>query len=78
MTYPHRNGYGGGWSMRSGTLGSIHSGRVGPASPRHGGVSWVASTLRSPVEASLHLLALQLKPRLSGLSAGASTLVFWF
>ncbi len=43
-----------------------------PASPRekHGDVSWVGSTLRYPVPASLHLLALwQLKPSLSGLSA---------
>ncbi len=42
-----------------------------PAPPRenHGDVSWVASTPRPPVSASLHLLALQLKPSLSGLSA---------
>ncbi len=35
-----------------------------PASPRekHGDASWIGSTPRSPVPASLHLLALQLKP----------------
>ncbi len=32
-------------------------------------VSWVVSTPRSPVTASLHLLALQLKPSLCGLRA---------
>ncbi len=32
-------------------------------------VSWVVSSPRSPVSASLHLLALQLKPSLSGLRA---------
>ncbi len=44
---------------------------VEPASPRenHGDVSWVVSTPRSPVSASLHLLALQLKPSLPGLRA---------
>ncbi len=38
------------------------------ASPRekHGDISWVVSTPRSPVPLSLHLLALQLKPSLSG------------
>ncbi len=42
-----------------------------PASPRenYGDVSWVVSTPRSPVPASLHLLALQPKPSLSGLRA---------
>ncbi len=44
---------------------------VDPASPRenHCDVSWVVSTPRPPVPASLHLLALQLKPNLSGLRA---------
>ncbi len=39
------------------------------ASPRetHGNVSWVVSTPRSPAPASLHLLALQIKPRLPDL-----------
>ncbi len=44
---------------------------LGPASPgeSHGDVSWVGSTPSSPVQASLQLLALQLKPSLSGLRA---------
>ncbi len=49
--------------------GCIRPGRVVPASPRHGDESWVGSTPMSPVPASLHLLALQLKPSLSGLCA---------
>ncbi len=46
-------------------------GRVDPASPSetNGDVSWVASTPRSPVPVSLHLLALQLKPSRSVLRA---------
>ncbi len=46
-------------------------GGVDSASSRktHGDVSWVVSTPRSPIPASLHLLALQLKPSLSGLRA---------
>ncbi len=45
------------------TGGGIHRERVEPASPiLHGDVSWVGSTPRSTVQASLHLLALQLKP----------------
>ncbi len=48
------------------------------ASPREklGDVSWVVSTPRFPVPASLHLLALQLKPSLLARleSAGASVL----
>ncbi len=38
-------------------------------SPResHGDVSWVVSTLRSPVPASLQLMALQITPSLSSL-----------
>ncbi len=35
---------------------------------RHGDVSWVDSTPRSPVPASLCVLALQLKPKMSGAS----------
>ncbi len=54
----------------------IHPGRVDPVSPRHGDVSWVGSTPRSPVLASLHSEALQLKPRLLARfeSAGVSAL----
>ncbi len=46
-------------------------GRVEPGSPRAklGDVSWVVSTLRSSVLASLHYLVLQLKPNRSGLRA---------
>ncbi len=45
------------------TWGSIHLWGVTPASPRekHGDVSWAVGTPWSPVPASLHLLALQLK-----------------
>ncbi len=35
--------------------------------PNIGVVPWVVSTPRSPVPASLHLVALQLKPSMSGL-----------
>ncbi len=50
-----------------------------PASPRENhDVSWVASTPRSPVPAPLHLLALPLKPSLSGLRAPEHTLPFGF
>ncbi len=35
----------------------------------HGNVSWVVRTPKSPIPASLQLLALYLKPRLSGLRA---------
>ncbi len=64
--------------------GRIHPGRVEPASPResHGDVSWVVSTPRSPVPVSMYLLALQLKPSLSGLRAPGRPLFthppFWF
>ncbi len=53
------------------TCGGIHPGQVVPLSPRenHGDVSWEVSTQRSPVPASLHLLALQLKPSMLGLRA---------
>ncbi len=52
------------------TWGGIHPEQVEPESPRENHcVSWVVSTLRSPVPASLQLLALQLKPSLSGLRA---------
>ncbi len=46
-------------------------GRVQSPSPRgnHGDDSWVVSTPRFPVSASLHFLALQLKPSLCGLRA---------
>ncbi len=63
------------------TCGGIHPGRVEPASPRHGNVSWVGSMPRPSVLASLHLLALQLKPSLSGLRAPSmhsSHPPFWF
>ncbi len=55
----------------------IHSGRVEPTSSmeKYGDDSWVVGTLRSPVPASLHLLALQLKPSLSGLGASGHPLV---
>ncbi len=42
---------------------------LGGFSRHHHGVSWVGSTLRSPVSALLHLLDLQLKPSLTGLWA---------
>ncbi len=37
--------------------------------PNIGDVSWIVSTPRSPVPASLHLVASQLKPSMSGLRA---------
>ncbi len=55
--------------LTSYTCSGIHSGRVEPASSRHGDVSWVSSTPRYPFSASLHLLALLLKPSVSGLWA---------
>ncbi len=63
--------FGSNWYLPTCTYGSIHSGWVEPASQRakHYDVSWAVSTPRSPVPASLHLLALQLKPSLSGLGA---------
>ncbi len=50
------------------SCGGINPGRVELASPRvkHGDVLWVVSTPRPPVPASLHLLALQIKPSVSG------------
>ncbi len=45
------------------TCGGIHPGRVEPASP-FGDVSWVGSTPRSPLPASLYLFAFQLKSSL--------------
>ncbi len=42
----------------------------------HGDISWVVNTPRSPVPASLRLLALQLKPSLSGLRAPEPPFVF--
>ncbi len=50
-----------------------------PASPRgiHGDVSWVVSTPMSPGPVSLHLLALQLKPSLSGLGVKGSARQGW-
>ncbi len=49
------------------TCGGIHPWWVERALPRHGDVSWVGSTLRPSVPASLHLVALQLKSSLLGL-----------
>ncbi len=51
------------------SCGGIHQGRVEPASPidSSGNVSWIISTSRSPVPASLQVLALQLKPSLPSL-----------
>ncbi len=51
--------------------GSLYLRRVEPVSPweKHGGVSWVVSTPRSPVSASPHLEALPFKPSLPGLRA---------
>ncbi len=48
------------------SYGGIHLGRVEPILP------WVVTKPRSPVPASLHLVALQLKPRFE--STGASAL----
>ncbi len=57
------------WIVLTFTCGGIHPGRVEPASPMHDDVSWVGSTPRSPIPASLHLLAMQLKPSVSSLWA---------
>ncbi len=46
-----------------------HSPGAGWAGITNGDVSWIVSTLRSTVPASLHLLVLQLKPSLCGLRA---------
>ncbi len=52
------------------TCGGIYPGRVEPASSIfNDDASWVGSTQRSPVPASLYLLALQLMSSLSGLFA---------
>ncbi len=48
---------------------SIDNLESAPPRENHGDVSWVVCTPRSPVPASLHLLALQLKPSLPGLRA---------
>ncbi len=57
--------------VRVSLLAYLYPRRVEPASQRekHGDVSWVVTTLRSPVPPSLHLLALQLKLSAPGLRA---------
>ncbi len=51
------------------TYGGIHPGPFELTPLRHGDVSWMGSTPMSPAPASLHLLALQLTPSLSGSKA---------
>ncbi len=60
------------------SCGGIHSGRVEPASPMEifiADASRLASTPRFPFPASLHLLALQLKPSLLDGDAGDRNLI---